>query len=61
MEESPSNYDFDLDTPDGIVNIHFDRFEYELFLMQKMLAEIGMSLEVIDYDSCKREDEYNGN
>ena len=33
MEESPSNYDFDLDTTDGIVHIHLDRFEYELFLM----------------------------
>ena len=60
MEESPINEDFDIDTPDGIVHIHFDRFEYELFLMQKMLAEIGMSLEVIYYESCKGEDEYNG-
>lgn len=58
MEESPSNYDFDLDTSDGIVHIHFDRFEYEPFLMQKILAEVGMSLEI--YESCKGEEEYNG-
>ena len=57
MEEFPE--DFDVDTPDGILHIHIDRFVYELFLLQKMLAERGMSLELTDYESCKGEDEYN--